>query len=104
LEDGGGCKLNKNLQFLSVIFLGICLLLSAWFLSQSLETKTKTSEVTAKTMPSNFQVSDRSGRFEFITIANDYFIIFDSQTSQYWSKIGSDGWKKEESILTLTTK
>lgn len=87
--------MSKNLQFLSVIFLGICLLLSSWFISQSLETKKVDVETPSK------QASGQGiqNRYEFITIASDYFIIFDKETGDYWDKVGSSEWKKKESIL-----
>ncbi|OMD05540.1 hypothetical protein BSK49_08730 [Paenibacillus odorifer] len=92
----GRCVVSKNFQFLSIIFLGICLLLSSWFISQSLETK----HVEYVDTPSKqTSTQDVQNRYEFITIVSDYFIIFDKQTGDYWQKVGSSDWEKQNSIL-----
>lgn len=57
-----------------------------------LETKVETPSKQASTQ-------DAQNRYEFITIANDYFIIFDKQTGDYWDKVGSSEWRKQKSSL-----
>lgn len=95
LNSWGGCIISKNLKFLSIIFLGGCLLLSSWFISQSLETK---HVEYVETPTKQDSVHDVQNRYEFNMIATDYFIIFDKQTGDYWEKIGSSEWKKQKSI------
>ncbi|MDK8183828.1 hypothetical protein [Paenibacillus sp. UMB4589-SE434] len=87
--------MSKNHQFISILFLGICLLLSSWLISQSLKTKHVDYVETPSKQSSAQNVQNR---FEFIKIANDYFIIFDKQTSDYWEKVGSSEWQKQKSI------
>lgn len=88
--------MSKNLQFLSIIFLGICLLLSSWLISRSLGTK---HVEYVETQSKQVSTQDTQNRYEFITIVSDYFIIFDKQTGDYWDKIGSSEWQKQKSPL-----
>ncbi|MFD0618207.1 hypothetical protein ACFQZR_12105 [Paenibacillus sp. GCM10027629] len=88
--------MSKNFQFLSVVFLGICLLLSSWFISQSLETKN------IQTPNKQVPTQDVQNRYEFIMVASDYFIIFDKQTGDYWNKIGPSEWQKQNSIFVAS--
>lgn len=73
--------MNKNLGAFSIIFLGICIVTSSLIISQSLKTT---------------QHEQQQDKYEFITIASDYFIIFDKQTGEYWRNIGGSGWEKKE--------
>ena len=34
--------------------------------------------------------------------ASDYFIIFDIQKEEYWMKVGSSDWEKQQSFSNLT--
>ncbi|MFJ5788875.1 hypothetical protein ACIP9G_02210 [Lysinibacillus sp. NPDC093197] len=83
--------MSKNLQAFSIVFLGICIVLGSWLISKSLIT--------------NHVVIDESNneqnRYDFITIASDYFVIFDKQKGEYWMKIGSSDWEKQLSFSNL---
>ncbi|MCD5324349.1 MULTISPECIES: hypothetical protein [Pontibacillus] len=80
--------MNKNIQAFSIIFLGVCIVISSWFISDAL--KTKDREVVEKP---NEKVQNEN-RYEHIVIVNDYFRIFDKQTGDYWESIGGGDWKK----------
>ncbi|WP_232696108.1 hypothetical protein [Brevibacillus daliensis] len=87
--------MNKNLQSFSIIFLGICILLSSWFISQSLRS-------------TNQQVNSTSNeqfRYEFISPNESNIIIFDKQTGEYWRKYiesnqGPTNWEKGNSPIS----
>jgi len=88
----GGKLMSKNLQSFSIVFLGICIVLGSWLISQSLITNHVDIEETE-----NEQI-----RYDFITIADDYFVIFDKQKGEYWMKLGSSDWEKQKSFSNLT--
>ena len=84
--------MSKNLQSLSIIFLGVCILLGSWFISQSL-----------KVIPT----SDDQYRYEFISANEQNIIIFDKQSGEYWRKFiepneGPTNWEKESSPISTT--
>ena len=80
--------MSKNVQSFSIVFLGICIVLGSWLISQSLTTNQVDREAT----------ENDQNRYDFITIVDDYFVIFDKQTGQYWMKIGSNEWEKQRSF------
>ncbi|MDM5247158.1 MULTISPECIES: hypothetical protein [unclassified Lysinibacillus] len=84
--------MSKNLQPFSIVFLGICIVLSSWLISQSLITNHEGIKET----------DNEQNRYDFITITSDYFIIFDKQKGEYWMKIGSSDWEKQPSFSNLT--
>ncbi|MEX3745439.1 hypothetical protein AB1300_09845 [Lysinibacillus xylanilyticus] len=84
--------MSKNLQPFSIVFMGICIILSSWLISQSLITNHVAIEKT----------DNEQNRYDFITIASDYFIIFDKQKGEYWMKIGSSDWEKQQSFSNPT--
>ena len=77
--------MNKKFTPFSIVFLGICIVLGSWLISQSLA-------------PQQEETENEQSRYDFITIANDYFIIFDKQKGEYWMKIGDSDWEKQDSI------
>ncbi len=88
-----GEQMNKNLLSVSIIFLGFCLLLGAWFISQSF-----TSEQVDKTKKEEF-------RYELISPNDSNIIIFDKQSGEYWRKYiepneGPTDWEKQSSPIT----
>jgi hypothetical protein len=85
--------MGKYMLPISVIFLGLCLVLGAWIISRPTTETVESSQALNETVEDNGE-----NQYEFITIANDYFIIFDKQTEQYWHKIGSSEWEKQQSI------
>lgn len=80
--------MNKNLQAFSIIFLGVCIVISSWFISEGL--KTSNSEVVERQK----EKVQNENRYEHIMIVTDYFRIFDKQTGDYWEQIGGGDWKK----------
>lgn len=54
--------MNKNLQAFSIIFLGVCIVISSWFISEAL--KTNNSEV----FESQNEKVQNENRFEHIMI------------------------------------
>lgn len=89
--------MEKKLQAFSIVILGLCIVLSSWFISQSLKTN---NNAEAK-LPQQIQ---NSNRYEFITIAGDYYVIFDKQTGDYWRNInsGNGEWEKNTPITNQT--
>src|SRR4051794_32868759 len=70
----GGKIMRKYLQTFSIVFLGICIVFGSWLISQSLITNHEEIETT----------ETEQSKYEFVTIASDYFIIFDNQKGEYW--------------------
>lgn len=86
-----GDLMSKNLQAFSIVFLGICIVLGSWIISQSLTTNNVENEET----------QNEQNKYDFVTIASDYFIIFDKQKGEYWMKIGDSDWEKQQSFSDL---
>lgn len=84
--------MGKFMQPISVIFLGLCLVLGAWIISKPTES--------SQALDLETIANSEKNRYEFITVAIDYFIIFDKQTGQYWSQIGGPEWEKQKSIIS----
>ena len=89
--------MNKPFVSFSIIFLGICILLSSWLISQSLETEQvdETSEV--------------EFRYELISANDNNLIIFDKETGEYWRKFielneGPTDWEKQTSPISPSSK
>ncbi|KGR79006.1 hypothetical protein [Ureibacillus manganicus] len=81
--------MSKSLLPLSIVFLGICILLGSWFISQSFTINQEDNKETE-----NEQI-----RYDFIALTSDVYVIFDKQKGEYWLKWGSDSeWKKQESF------
>ena len=80
--------MNKNLKVISIVFLGICIVISSWIIAQSIKSYSNNS----------VEIPVDKDRYEFIKMANDYIIIFDKQTGDYWRKIGSNDWEKDMPI------
>ena len=89
--------MNKHLMSFSIIFLGICILLGSWFISQSLK-----SEQVNKTQEEQF-------RYELISPNDSNIIIFDKQSGEYWRKFiepneGPTDWEKQTSPISTSSK
>ncbi|MFE0503962.1 hypothetical protein ACWF7H_24790 [Peribacillus butanolivorans] len=89
--------MNKHLMSFSIIFLGLCLLLGSWFISQSLK-----SEQVNPTQEEQF-------RFELISPNDSNIIIFDKQSGEYWRKFiepndGPADWEKQKSPISTSSK
>ncbi len=89
--------MNKHLTSFSIIFLGICIFLGSWFISQSLK-----SERVIKTQEEQF-------RYELISPNDTNIIIFDKQSGEYWRKFiepneGPADWEKEISPISTSSK
>ena len=89
--------MNKHLMSFSIIFLGICILLGSWFISESLK-----SEQVNTTQEEQF-------RYELISPNDSNIIIFDKQSGEYWRKFietneGPTDWEKQTSPISTTSK
>ncbi len=86
----------KNLQSISIIFLGVCILLGSWFISQSLGNESNVSPT-----------SEEKYRYEFISANEQNVILFDKKTGNYWRKYiepneGPTNWAEQESPVTTS--
>ncbi|MFJ8512059.1 hypothetical protein [Lysinibacillus xylanilyticus] len=89
--------MNKHIMSYSIIFLGICILLGSWFISQSLHSK---QEDAAK---------EAQFRYELISANESNLIIFDKKSGEYWQKFidpnaGPSDWKKQTSPIFKSSK
>ena len=89
--------MNKHSVSFSIIFLGICILLSSWFISQSLK-----PEQVDTTKEAQF-------RYELISPSDSNLIIFDRQSGEYWRKFiepdgGPNDWEKQTSPISTLSK
>ena len=87
--------MNKPFVSFSIIFLGICILLSSWFISQSLK-----SEQVDETSEAEF-------RYELIPANDNNLIIFDKENGEYWRKFiesneGPTDWEKQTSPISTS--
>ncbi len=82
--------MTKNLQAFAIIFLGICILLSSIVLSKAIDNNQ------VETMQVQSEQQDSQGRYEFITLASDYYVVFDTHTGDFWKKIDGQEWTKQE--------
>ncbi len=81
----------------SIVFLGFCILLSSWFISQSVN-----SEQVNKTEEEQF-------RYELISLNDSNIIIFDKQSGEYWRKYiepneGPINWENQISPISKSLK
>ena len=86
--------MNKNNMSFAIIFLGICILLGSWFISQSLK-----SEQVDGTTEVEF-------RYELISANDNNLIIYDKQSGEYWRKFiepneGPTDWEKQTSPIAI---
>ncbi|MGM0751790.1 MAG: hypothetical protein ACQET6_07630 [Bacillota bacterium] len=82
--------MNKNLMYLSICFLGVCILLGSWLISNSLQ-----KDSVAKDEP----------RYELVPVNEQNIILYDKQTGEYWRKFiepneGPTNWEKQPSPIT----
>ena len=87
--------MNKHIKSFAIIFLGICILLGSWFISQSLkiEQVERTTEVEL--------------RYELISANDTNLKIFDKQSGEYWRKYidpneGPIDWEKQTSPISTS--
>jgi hypothetical protein len=83
--------MRNYLQPFSIVFLGVCIVLGSWLISQSLIFSHEEIDET----------EIEQNRYDFVTIASDYFIIFDKQKGEYWMKVGNSDWEKQQSFSNL---
>ncbi|WP_223587546.1 hypothetical protein [Neobacillus bataviensis] len=89
--------MNKSLMSFSVIFLGLCVVLSAWIISQSLKSKQK-------------ELVNQSDKFRYELISSqNNIILFDKQSGESWRKFllpmeGPTDWEKQQSPVSSTAK
>lgn len=88
--------MRKNLFAFSIIFLGLCMVLSSWSISQSL--KTNRNDETKLS-----QQAQNSNRYEYIQVSGNYYIIFDRQTGNYWGNLNGE-WKETKLPVSSQAK
>jgi len=91
--------MSKNLQAFSIIFLGVCILLGCWFISQALNSNLQNQDNTT---------SEEKFRYELISLNESNIIIFDKQSGQYWRKYiepnrGPTNWEKQISPISTSS-
>ncbi|PFO08400.1 hypothetical protein COJ85_03945 [Bacillus sp. AFS076308] len=91
--------MNKNLISFSIIFLGLCIVLSSWFISQSLKSFQNNEDKVKR---------DDPFRYELISPNESNIIIFDKQSGDYWRKYiepneGPTDWEKQQSPVSSGT-
>ncbi|MDV3426405.1 MAG: hypothetical protein LIR50_04325 [Bacillota bacterium] len=86
--------MKKNLCVFSIIFLGLCIVLSSWFISQSLKSN-RNNETKLLTQAQN------SNRYEYVQVSGNYYIIFDRQTGNCWGNLDGE-WK--ETMLPISSQ
>ncbi|MFF2878661.1 hypothetical protein ACFVR2_20310 [Gottfriedia sp. NPDC057991] len=85
--------MNKNLLPLSIMFLGVCLVISSFFISQSLKFNGDKEKIQIK----QSEKLKLQNRYEFIKITDNHYIIFDRHSGDYWSQDnGLDNWIKQK--------
>lgn len=82
--------MEKYLQAFSIMFLGVCIVVAAWIMSQGLNEESAPVE------------SDSEHRYELISPNENNLIIFDHETGEYWRTFieaneGPTNWEKEYS-------
>ena len=92
--------MNKNLQAFAIIFLGMCILLGSIILSKAIDNNKVESSTIDTTYVGGLQEQneqqDSQGRYEFIPLASDYYVVFDTHTGDFWKKIDGQEWIKQE--------
>lgn len=73
--------MTKNFLSVSIIFFGICLLLSAWFISnaiQNIDFPVESGEVTVS--------QTEAYSYELIVANKETLILFNKENGEYWKK------------------
>lgn len=97
--------MSKNLQSFSTIFLGVCILLGCWFISESIN-QSQNQPTSSQSKDVSVDVAkEEPYRYEFISANEQNIIIFDKESGQYWRKsINLDGgpteWEPQESPVS----
>ncbi len=84
-----GVFMSKNLMAFSIIFLGLCIVLGSWFISQSLRFK----------KDNVIKIQQEQNRYEYIKTSDDYDMIFDKQTGDYWGNLQGK-WEKHTPLIS----
>lgn len=90
-----GVNMNKNLMSFSIIFLGLCIVLGSWLISQSLKLPNKEEIIK----------QDDKFRYELVSPNESNIILFDKQSGDYWRKFiessgGPTNWEKQQSPVS----
>lgn len=89
--------MQRNLTSISIIFLGICILLGSFFISQSLKSKSVN------------KTDNEQFRYELISPNDSNIIIFDKKNGEYWRKYiepneGPTDWEKQMSPISTSSE
>jgi len=87
--------MNKHLISISIMFLGICILLSSWVYSNTLEKIANNERVERAVQP-----NINEDRYELIVVNENNIIYFDKVSGDYWRKFiesdeGPTEWEKQ---------
>lgn len=81
-------KIKSHFQSLAVIFLGVCLVISSWLISDAIKDQPN--------IQPNIQIPDHSlttNKYEFIPVSENHFIILDTGSGTYLEKKdNSEDW------------
>ena len=86
--------MDKHIMSFSIIFLGLCILLGSWFISQSIEPEQV------------FVTTEGDSRYELVSLDDSNLILFDKQSGEYWRKsIQPDEgpWEKQTSPFSTSS-
>ncbi|WP_034261710.1 hypothetical protein [Bacillus sp. J33] len=86
--------MSKNLMPFSIGFLGVCILIGSWFISQSFHAK----------LDEKIPFED-TYRYELISVNDNNIILFDKQSGVYWQRYisaneGPTDWEKQSSPVS----
>ncbi|WP_163100479.1 hypothetical protein [Peribacillus alkalitolerans] len=87
--------MRNNPQSLAILFLGVCIVIGSWIISRAI---TSSSEKTFEMVMEQNEPEKVTNRYEFIDITQDYFIVFDKNTGDYWVSNNSTQWEKRKSV------
>ncbi|OCA84050.1 hypothetical protein A8F94_15070 [Bacillus sp. FJAT-27225] len=87
--------MNKNLISFSILFFGLCIVLSSWIYSNTLKYISNEQRIAAAEQP-----NQELNRFELIVVNENNIIIYDKQNGDTWRKFIQSGegpteWEKQ---------
>ncbi|KQL34412.1 hypothetical protein [Psychrobacillus sp. FJAT-21963] len=87
--------MNKNLISISIMFFGLCILLSTWVYSNTLENIANNKRTIEAEQPKQEEY-----RYELIVVNENNIIFYDKQNGDSWRKFNESGegpseWEKQ---------